>query len=229
MPGTQPFPAHAVFKFHEPGGVAARSRQAVDEAGTDRIGDDREHNRHGAGKLQQGSYGRGAMGQNDVRRERNQFRRMSADFNGIPSGPARVDSHITAGGPAELLQRLQECRDPGFEIRIVNSCVQEDANAPWPLLLCSCRERPSRRTPNYAEKLSPPHPHPRLTIGIVAAQAQTLKDPGNVRFGSKADMCAAKCDVRFTPNSDRESRHPQTVMSALPPKADMCGAKRDVR
>jgi hypothetical protein len=29
----------------------------------------------------------------------------------------------------------------------------------------------------------------------------------NVRFGSKADMCVAKCDVRFTPNTDRESSH----------------------
>jgi hypothetical protein len=42
----------------------------------------------------------------------------------------------------------------------------------------------------------------------------------NVRFGSKADMCAAKTHVRFTPNSDRESGFSQTVMSALPPKAD---------
>jgi hypothetical protein len=52
---------------------------------------------------------------------------------------------------------------------------------------------------------------------------------GNVRFGSLADMCGAKANVRFTPNSDRESRHPQTVMSALPPKADMCAALVDVR
>jgi len=37
-------------------------------------------------------------------------------------------------------------------------------------------------------------------------------------------MCVAKSDVRFTPNSDRESRHPQEVMSALPPIADMCSA-----
>src|SRR5262245_45360984 len=42
-------------------------------------------------------------------------------------------------------------------------------------------------------------------------------------------MCSALAYVRFTPNSDRESRHPQKVMSALPPKADMCGATRDVR
>jgi hypothetical protein len=46
------------------------------------------------------------------------------------------------------------------------------------------------------------------------------------RFGSEA---SAQAHVRFTPDSDRESGFPQTVMSALPPKADMCGAARDVR
>jgi len=50
----------------------------------------------------------------------------------------------------------------------------------------------------------------------------------NVRFGSKADICAATPHVRFTPNSDRESRPAQTVMSALALKADMCGATSDV-
>ena len=41
-------------------------------------------------------------------------------------------------------------------------------------------------------------------------------------------MCAASSHVRFTPDSDRESDFPQTVMSALPPKADMCSALADV-
>ena len=54
----QPFPAQAVFELHETGGIAARPRQAVDEAGADRIGDDREHDRHGAGRLQQRPHGR---------------------------------------------------------------------------------------------------------------------------------------------------------------------------
>jgi hypothetical protein len=40
-------------------------------------------------------------------------------------------------------------------------------------------------------------------------------------LGQKADMCGAKGHVRFTPNSDRESGHQQTVVSALPPKADI--------
>src|SRR5262245_2129715 len=45
----------------------------------------------------------------------------------------------------------------------------------------------------------------------------------------KSGHMRCKSYVRFTPNSDRESGHRQTVMSALPPRADMCGATRDVR
>jgi hypothetical protein len=51
----------------------------------------------------------------------------------------------------------------------------------------------------------------------------------DVRFGSKADICAATSHVRFTPNSDRESEIPQKAMSALHPIADMCGALAYVR
>ena len=49
----QPFPAHAVFESHETGGVAARSRNTCDEAGADRVGGDCEHDRYGAGYLEQ--------------------------------------------------------------------------------------------------------------------------------------------------------------------------------
>ncbi len=62
----------------------------VDEAGADRIGDDREHDRHGAGRLQQRPHGRGAMGQDDVRRERGQFRRVSANVGGIGRRPSAM-------------------------------------------------------------------------------------------------------------------------------------------
>jgi len=44
-------------------------------------------------------------------------------------------------------------------------------------------------------------PHPRLRIGIVAAQTRSLKDPVDVRFGSEADICSAISHVRFTPKS----------------------------
>jgi hypothetical protein len=56
------------------------------------------------------------------------------------------------------------------------------------------------------------------------ATAKADSPNGDVRFGSKADICGAINHVRFTPDSDRESRHPHKVMSALPPIADMCSA-----
>ena len=158
----QPFPAQAVFERHETGGVAARPRQAVDEAGADRIADDREHDRHGAGRLQQRPHGRGAMGQNDVGRERGQFRRVSANFGGIGRGPAGVDPHVAADGPAQLRQPLQERPDAGLKFRIVRGCGQEHADAPHPLaLLRARRERPRRRRATQnTEKFPPPHARP---------------------------------------------------------------------
>src|SRR5262245_23903169 len=62
---------------------------------------------------------------------------------------------------------------------------------------------------------------PGLSYRVEAGRGTGL----DVRFGSEADMYGALGHVRFTPNSDCKSRHPQPVMSALPPKADMCGAK----
>jgi hypothetical protein len=48
-------------------------------------------------------------------------------------------------------------------------------------------------------------------------------------LGQKQTFAVQKGRVRFTPNSDRKSGLPQTVMSALPLKADMCAAKMNVR
>ena len=45
-----------------------------------------------------------------------------------------------------------------------------------------------------------------------------------VRFGSQADLCGAKANVRFTPNSDCESDFSQKSMSALTPK-QTCAAQ----
>ena len=49
-----------------------------------------------------GGHGRVASGQDDVRRERDQFRRVSADFAGIGRGPADVDAHIAADGSSPI-------------------------------------------------------------------------------------------------------------------------------
>jgi hypothetical protein len=98
-------PARAVFGQHKTGGVAAGARQAVDEAGTDRIDDIHEHDRHAAGRLLQLGQGRGAIDQDHVRRKRDQLRRVSAIALGVSCGPASVDPDIAPNDPTRLRQR----------------------------------------------------------------------------------------------------------------------------
>src|SRR5262249_48922752 len=112
----QPFPAQTVFVIHEASGVAAGSGQAIDEAGADRIGDAREHDRQRAGDTLQGGYAQGAACQDDIRRERNQFRRVSALAVDIVRAPAGVDPHIAAVVPAQFLQTLLERREAGVTV-----------------------------------------------------------------------------------------------------------------
>ena len=47
----------------------------------------------------------------------------------------------------------------------------------------------------------------QLATGIRATLLPPFPTHCNVRFGSKADMCSAQADVRFTPNSDYKSGH----------------------
>src|SRR5262245_10614746 len=71
----QPLRAEAEFKVGKTGDVAAWPRQAVDDAGGDRVADVREHDGHGAGGLLQCLNAWGGRGQNDVRRERQKLLR----------------------------------------------------------------------------------------------------------------------------------------------------------
>ena len=104
----QPFRAHAVFERGEAGGVAARPRQAVDEAGADRIGT--LTNTIGTVRIV-GCSGSsveppvakmtsGASATNSAA-----YRRMCV---GIARAPANVDPHVAAVGPAQLRQPLRE-------------------------------------------------------------------------------------------------------------------------
>jgi hypothetical protein len=50
-------------------------------------------------------------------------------------------------------------------------------------------------------------------------QISTIAPRQDVRFGSEADICAAKSDVRFTPDSDHESGHVPIVNVRFTPKS----------
>ena len=119
----QPFPAHAELIGEKAGGVATRPRQARDEAGAHRVDDIREHDRHGARLPLQRRHRRGAGGENDVRRERDQFRRVSAGAVGIARAPAVVDLHVAADSPTQFLQPLCKSRKAALPLRIVQACI----------------------------------------------------------------------------------------------------------
>src|SRR5262249_15340854 len=137
------FSAHRILLAGKAGDVAARPRQAIDEAGADRIGDDREHDRNGAGRLTQGPQCGAGKSHDDVRPERDQFGREFANAIGIPCGPAVIDPHVAALGPARLLQSLQERRDAGLAYRMVFGERHKHTDAlDLRALLRTRRERP---------------------------------------------------------------------------------------
>jgi transposase len=142
------FPAHAVFEIGETGRVAPRPRQAVDEAGADRIGHIHKHDWDGASRLLHRPQGHAADSHDHVRRKRNQFRRISADESGLAAGRAIVDLQVSAHRPAQLLEALLEHNASCLLLRIIRREWHEHANSPNAIgLLCVRGERPPRRRP----------------------------------------------------------------------------------
>jgi hypothetical protein len=92
-----------------------------------------------------------------VRRERDQFRRVSAKVVSFNSGPARVDPHVASDDPARLRQLLLERPQPSLKIGIVRACGQEDADAlhPSALLLGARGERPRGSAAEQRDELAP--------------------------------------------------------------------------
>jgi hypothetical protein len=90
----------------------SRARQALDVTGIDRVGNNRENDWNGTGGLQQWCEASARMGQDGVRRERDQFRRVSANLSGIRRG-RDVRYSVAIEGKADLARKCQnrrECR-----------------------------------------------------------------------------------------------------------------------
>jgi len=119
--------------------------------------------------------------------------------------------------------------DTGKSVRNQTLRVQK----PFRFIAVSSRDRCSgscdgNSVPNLPNVMAHPVQSSRAFAHATASairfvsEADMCSAQAHVCFGSKADSCSAATHVRFTPNSDRESGHPQEFMSALPPKADMC-------
>src|SRR5262245_33314375 len=142
----------------------------------DRIGNDHKHDRDAAWRLQQRGCAVIAGGEDDIRRERNQFCRIGADAIGIGPCPTGLDLYVAPDGPVRLLQALQKCPMARLPQCIVGSTVMEHADAPHPLALLRARpKRPHhRRAAEQRDELAP-------ADHSITSSAATCKVSGTVK------------------------------------------------
>jgi hypothetical protein len=163
-----------VLELSEPSDIAAGSRETVDVTITDRVQALCHDDRHRATGLLQCLGGRTNPGQDDLRAERNQLRRVFAQARGIAHAPAIIDPHIAPDGPAQFLEALHERGEAGLRLRLVRGRIHEHADAPHPLLLRVRRERPScRRAADERDEVAASH--------SITSSARASKLSGTVR------------------------------------------------
>ena len=93
------------------------------------------------------------------------------------AAPARVDAHVAAVGPAQLLQRLHEHSDAGLSFRIISRDAHQHADPPHPLGLLRTRRKWPRdcRAGKKGDESATLHVHPQNSgHGILAAKTNTL-------------------------------------------------------
>src|SRR5262245_47345897 len=154
---VKPFIADRELVLTEASEVAARPRHIGNKTLRDGIGDLNEHDRHRArGLLNDRKVGRGG-GQDHIRRQPDQLRRINARKRGVASAPASIDAKILAFNPSQLTKSLDECRVIRLPHRIGCGAIHKHTDAPHPFsLLRAHGERPSCcRAAEQRDELAP--------------------------------------------------------------------------
>ena len=126
----QPFRTQTVFKQHKARGVATWAGQRIDEASAHWIGNGHEHDWQRASGPLQRRHSLGSDAQNDIRRNRDQLRRVFAVPLDIVLAPADVEPNIAAVVPAQLLEGLLESHDGRLTVGIARCNIHQHADAP---------------------------------------------------------------------------------------------------
>src|SRR5262249_46928219 len=163
---VQQFPEHRRFGRSEAGDVAARARQAGNEAGLDGIDNPSKNDRDAAGLLLHGLQRQCSADQDCIRIEAHELLRMGADASGVGSAPPLVETDAAAIVPAELLQRLAESLEIGLLLNIFGERVEHADTAHTLALLPARRERPRGRAAEQREELTPPMPNWRTFVDL---------------------------------------------------------------
>ena len=119
-----------------------------------------EHDRHRARRLQQRRHGDAGRGQDNVRRERDQFSCVFANVVDIASAPADVGPQVAAIDPAQLLSALagtlamRACPSGSSATKPKSTPTRRIRSG----LLRARRERPrGSRAAEQRDELAPPH------------------------------------------------------------------------
>src|SRR5258708_11242358 len=129
-------------------------RQTCDQPLAERIGNREEHDRYGAGRLQEAFGRRRGMGDQHVGLQSDQLfcECLNSDCVGI--APAIIDSEVASIRPAELLRALLKYGHAGADIDIAFRNRHQHAHTTNSLrLLRSRRERPRGRAAEHREEL----------------------------------------------------------------------------
>src|SRR5205807_1125705 len=94
-----------------------------------------EHDWYGAACLLKRAHDRPSRSQDDIRRERDQLRSVSAKAIEIAGAPAVFDPYVAADGPTQLGQPLRERCDAFQSSLIALDRAHEHADAPHALAL----------------------------------------------------------------------------------------------
>ena len=104
------------------------------------------------------AHDRPSRSQDDIRRERDQLRSVSAKAIEIAGAPAVFDPHVAAEGPAQLGQPLRERRDAFQSSLIALDRAHQHADPAHALaLLRPRRERPRGSAAEERDELAPFH------------------------------------------------------------------------
>ena len=93
-------------------GIAARSRQGLDQSGADRVSQRREHDRDDRRRLLRCKGGRGCRRDNDIHLPPDELGRDLGEALIASLRPANLDRDSAALYPVELAQSLHKGGDP---------------------------------------------------------------------------------------------------------------------
>ena len=118
----------------EAGDVAARTRQARDDALSDRIVEQAKTIGNGAGRLLEGRDHRRAAGDDEVGRRRRQLRDIGLNASDVAAGKSMLDLDVAALHPSQRLELLPKGGDAGARLRIAFGVVRAGTRRAAPAL-----------------------------------------------------------------------------------------------